>query len=70
MRLFETDFSPHERDLIARAAGRVSDAAELDSPAPGNVRTTPISLPDGPEYLQKADGASARVVTAHTPEAA
>ena len=64
------DFAPDEVDLIARAAGRISDVAEIDSPAPGNVRTTPISLPDGPDYPQKEDGASTRVVTAQTPEAA
>ena len=39
MRLFETDFSPLERDLIARAAGRVFDAAGIDSPRPDNAHT-------------------------------
>ena len=64
------DFAPDEVDLIARAAGRVSDAAEIDSPAPGNVRTAPISLTDGPDYPQKEDGPYTRVSGARTPEAA
>jgi hypothetical protein len=65
-----TEFTPKEVDLIARAAGRVSDAVEIDSPAPGNARTAPISVRDGPEYPQEDDGASTRVSAAHTPEAA
>ncbi len=64
------DFTPDEVDLIARAAGRVSDAVEIDSPAPGNAPTAPISVRDGPEYPQKEDGVSTRVSTAHPPEAA
>ncbi len=59
-----------EVDLIAQAAGGVSDAAGNDSPAPGNARTAPISVRDGPEYPQEEDGASTRVSTTHTPEAA
>ena len=43
--LSELDFSPHERGLIARAAG---SAAEIDSPRPDNDRTAAISPPDGP----------------------
>ena len=39
MRPFETNLSLLERDLIARAAGRVFDAAEIDSPRPDNART-------------------------------
>ncbi len=46
MRPFKTDFSPLERDLIARAAGRVFDAAGIDSPAAGNARTG-ASRPSG-----------------------
>ncbi len=65
-----TEFTPKEVDLIARAAGRVSDAVEFDSPAPGNAPTAPISVRDSPEHPQKDDGASARVSTAHTPRAA
>jgi hypothetical protein len=70
MRLFETDFSPHERDLIARAAGRVSDAAETDSPAPGNAHTAPISVRVGANYPCRGVGAPARGSSAHPPEAA
>ncbi len=65
-----TEFAPDEVDLITRAAGRVSDAVGIDSPAPGNARTAPISVRDGPEYPQKDDLAPARISTAHTPEAA
>ncbi len=56
------EFTPDEVDLIARAAGRVSDAVEIDSPAPGNAPTAPISVRDGPEYPQMEDGASTLVV--------
>ncbi len=65
-----TEFAPDEVDLITRAAGWVSDAVGIDSPAPGNARTSPISVRDGPEYAQKEDGASARVVIARSTEAA
>jgi len=64
------DFAPDEVDLIARAAGRVSDAAEIDSPAPGNVRTATTRPSDSPECSQKVEGASTRVSTARRPEAA
>ncbi len=63
----ETEFSPHEWELIAGWAGSV---AEIDSLAPGNAPTAPISVRDGPEYPQKEDGACAGVSTARTPEAA
>ncbi len=43
-----TEFAPDEVDLITSAAGRVSDAVGIDSPAPGNARTAPISVRDGP----------------------
>ena len=65
-----TEFAPDEVDLITRAAGRVSDAVGIDSPAPGNARTAPISVRDGPEYRQKVDVAPARISTVHSPEAA
>ena len=42
-----TEFAPDEVDLIAQAAGRVSHAVEIDSPAPGNARTAAVSLPGG-----------------------
>ena len=63
----EVDFAPHERDLIARAAGSV---AEIDSPRPDNGRTTPISPLDGPMYPQRGKAASTSVVAAQRPEAA
>jgi hypothetical protein len=65
-----TEFAPDEVDLITRAAGRVSDAVGIDSPAPGNARTAPISGRDGPDHPSGPDRASARVSTARTPEAA
>ncbi len=39
MRPFKTNFSLLERDLTARTAGRVSDAAEIDSSRPDKART-------------------------------
>ncbi len=66
----ETDFSPHERDLIARAAGRISDAAEIDSPRPENGRTARSHPSDSPDYPQERDGPSARVIGPQAPEAA
>ncbi len=66
----ETDFSPHERDLIARAAGRVSDTAEIDSPRPDNARTARSHLSDGPEHPQGQNRAPAAFATAPRPEAA
>ncbi len=62
MRLFETDFSPLERDLIARAAGRVFDAAGIDSPAAGNgctARSRPSGYPNHPQGQDRAPDASA-----------
>ncbi len=52
MRPFETTLSLLERDLTARTAGRVSDAAEIDSPAAGNARTGASRPSDGPEHPQ------------------
>ncbi len=66
----ETNFSPQERDLIARAAGRVSGPAEIDSPRPDNARTGASRPLDGPEYPQERDRAPAAVPGAHTSEAA
>ncbi len=53
----ETDFSPHERDLIARAAGRVSDAAGIDSPRPDNGRTARSRRLGYPGHSQPQDRA-------------
>ncbi len=66
----EVEFAPHERDLISRAAGRVSDAAEIDSPAAGNARTAATCPSDGPDYPQEEDGASTGLSTAQRSEAA
>ena len=63
----EVDFSPHERDLIARAAGSV---VEIDSSRPDNGRTGATRPLGGPDYPQNEDGASTGVVAARTPEAA
>ncbi len=65
-----TEFAPDNVDLIARAAGRVSDAVEIDSPAPGNAHTGASRPPGGPNYPGGDDGPSARVSTARRPEAA
>ncbi len=41
------DFSPHDRMLVAQAAGRVADLTETDSVRPENARTTPSAPSDG-----------------------
>ncbi len=64
----DPDFTPEQRATAAKAAGVVVSRG-VDSRgtfAPGRA-TSPS---DGPEYPQKEDGVSTRVVTAHTPEAA
>ena len=63
----EVDFSPHERDLIARAAGSV---AEIDSLRPDNGHTAPISPLDGPNYPPERDRACTAIVGTHTSEVA
>ena len=48
--------------LAARAAGRVSDATEIDSPAAGSARTCatrPSGYPNHPQQQDRAPGASA-----------
>ncbi len=64
----DPDLTPEQRATAAKAAGVVvsMDADSRRAFAPG-CATSPS---DGPEYPQKEDGASTRVVTAHTPEAA
>ncbi len=64
----DPDFTPEQRATAAKAAGVVVslDADSRGTFAPGRA-TSPS---DGPEYPQKEDGASTRVLTAHTPEAA
>ncbi len=64
------EFAPDEVDLIARAAGRVSDAAKIDSPAPGNARTAATCPPNGPTYPRERDRAPTAIVCARTSEAA
>ncbi len=64
----ETDFSLHERDLIARAAGRVT---ETDSPRPENARTgaaRPVGGPGG--HQPEPERPSMGVVGAQPSEAA
>ncbi len=63
----EVDFSPSERDLIARATGSV---AEIDSPRPDNGRTATITPLDSPNYPRRGEAASMGVVAAQRPEAA
>ncbi len=68
--LSEMDCSQHERKLVARAAGRVVDLAEMDSPRPENARTDATRPSDGPEYPQQQDRTSTRLIGARPPEAA
>ncbi len=55
------------RDMLAQAAGRVT---ETDSPRPENARTAATHPSDGPEHPQGQDDASAGVVGPQTPVAA
>jgi hypothetical protein len=68
--LSETDFSPQERDLIARAAGRVLDAAEIDSPRPDNARTDATRPSGDPTCPRGDDESSTGIVGARASEAA
>ena len=63
----EVDFSPHERSLIARAAGSV---AAIDSPRPDNGRTATITPLDSPIYAQDGDRTNTGLSRPQTPEAA
>ncbi len=63
----ETEFSSGERDMVARAAGRVT---EIDSPRPENARTAATHPSDGSEYPQERDGACTGLSWPQTPEAA
>ncbi len=63
----ETVSSPHELDLIARAAGSV---AEIDSPRPDNGRSAAISPSDGRNYPREGGESSTGGVGARTSEAA
>ncbi len=64
------EFTPDEVDLIAHAAGLVSDVARTDSPAPGNARTDASRPSDGADHPQEQDGAPAGLSTAQRTEAA
>ncbi len=64
------DFSSHDRMLVAQAAGRVVDLTETDSVRPENARTAPSRNSDGLDHPSGPDGASTRVSTARSPEAA
>ena len=44
-------FTLQERELVARAAGKVTELAEKDSPAPCNARTGVIHPSGGPHNL-------------------
>ena len=62
----EMDFSSGERDLVAQAAGRVT---ETDSPRPENARTARSHPSNGPEHPQGQDRAPAAFATAPRPMA-
>jgi len=64
------EFAPEEAEMIARAAGRVFDAAEIDSPAPGNARTAATRPLGGPGYPQERDCTPTASVGARPLEAA
>ena len=66
----DVDFSLRDRELIAQAAGRVIEPAEIDSPRPDNARTGVTRPPDGPEYPQEQDRAPAALVTVRASAAA
>ena len=63
----ETDFSSGERDMVAQAAGRVT---ETDSPRPENARTAATHPSDGPDHPQERDRACTGLSWPQTPEAA
>ncbi len=64
----DPDLTLEQRAAVAKAAGVVVswDADSRETLSPGCT----ASPSDGPEYPQKEDGASTRVSTARTPEAA
>ena len=66
----DPNFTPQERESTARAAGQVVELTEKDSSRPYKARTGETRPSDSPEHPWNGDGASTRVVTAHTPEAA
>ncbi len=66
----EADFSPHERKMVAQAAGPVAQLTGMDSARPENActaRSHPLGDPDSPPAM---DGHSTGVAAAQRPEAA
>ncbi len=63
----ETGFSSGERDMVARAAGRVT---EIGSPRPENAHTARSHPSDGSEHPQGQDRAPAAFTTAPRREVA
>ncbi len=63
----KTDFSSGERDMVARAAGRVT---KTDSPRPENARTAATHPSDGPDHPPERDRACTALSWPQTPEAA
>ena len=51
----ETDFSPRDQEIIARAAGRVFDSAKTDSPRPDNGHTARSHPSDGLDCPREQD---------------
>ena len=66
----EVDFSPHERGLVSRAAGRVAGLAEMESPQPENARPCATLPSDGPKHPRGGDRASTGLASAHRSNAA
>ncbi len=66
----EPEFTEDQRIAVGKAAGRVTDLGQKAQARGGQRAVCATSPSDDPEYPQKEDGASTRVVTAHTPEAA
>ncbi len=64
----DPDFTPDQRAAVAKAAGVVvsCDAVSRDTPTPGCAS----SSSNGPRHPREPERASARVLTARSPEAA
>ena len=67
---FEADFSPQDRDLIARAAGQVVDVGHMDSPRPENGRPARSRSLGRPEHQPELENASTAVIGVQAPKAA
>ncbi len=66
----EPQFTEEQRIAVGKAAGMVTDLGQKAQARGGQRAVCATSPSDDPEYPQKEDGASKRVVTAHTLEAA